>query len=181
MLQITVPGREDWDEIRNEFVSTKDTTLQLEHSLVSVSKWESKWHVPFLTKQEKTLEQTIDYVRCMTLTQHVDPNVYKNLTVDNIKEVFAYIEEPMTATTVSDSRKKGGRNQIVTSELIYYWMIAFNIPFECQKWHLNRLIMLIRVCEAENRQDKKKISKKDMYSNRAALNAARRKKYNTRG
>ena len=118
MLQITVPGREDWDEIRNEFVSTKDTTLQLEHSLVSVSKWESKWHVPFLTKQEKTLEQTIDYVRCMTLTQHVDPNVYKNLTVDNIKEVFAYIEEPMTATTVSDSRKKGGRNQIVTSELI---------------------------------------------------------------
>lgn len=179
MLQITVPGREDWDEVNNCFTQTKDTVLQLEHSLVSISKWEAKWHEPFLTNDKKTIEQTIDYVRCMTLTQHVDPNVYYNLTRSNLEDIYKYIGSSMTATTFSDQRKTFSHKK-VTSEVIYYWMISFGIPFECQKWHLDRLITLIRVCEAESRPNKK-MTKKQLMSRNAALNAARRKKYNTRG
>ena len=181
MLQIEVPiSPEGWDERKEEFVDAKTVTLQLEHSLVSISKWESKWHKPFLSKDEKTAEETIDYIKCMTLTQNVDDHVYNLLTIDNIKKVNEYISAPMTATTFNDSNKKGGGTEIITSELIYYWMISLNIPFECQKWHLNKLFTLIKVCSIKN-QPPKKMSKKDIMSRNAALNAARRKQMNTKG
>jgi len=180
MLRITIPAAELWDERKNEFVSIKEQTLQLEHSLVSLSKWESKWHKPFLSKEGKTLEETIDYIRCMTLTQNVNPEVYNNLTRENINQVNKYIEDPMTATTFSEDRNGKRGNEIVTSELIYYWMISLNIPVEFQKWHLNRLLTLVRVCNNKN-QPPKKMSKRDTMSKYAALNAARRKQFNTKG
>ena len=180
MLTITIPAVEQFDEQTEEFISTKEQTLQLEHSLVSLSKWESKWCKPFLTKEEKTLEENLDYIKCMTLTQNVNPDVYRNLTRDNITEINKYIEAPMTATYIYEDKKGSINREQVTSELIYYWMIALNIPFECQKWHLNRLLTLIRVCNIKN-QPRKKMSKRDLMSRNAALNAARRSKLNTKG
>jgi hypothetical protein len=180
MLRITIPAVEQWDEAKQEFIYTKEQTLSLEHSLVSISKWESKWCKPFLTKQEKTFEETLDYIKCMTLTQNVDPEVYNYLTNENIKEINEYIGAPMTATYFSDEKTSKTSREQVTAELIYYWMIAFNIPFECQKWHLNRLLTLIKVCNIKNQPPKKR-SKKDIMSRNAALNAARRKRLNTKG
>ena len=180
MLQITIPGVELYDESKNEFITIKEQTLQLEHSLVSLSKWESKWQKAFLSKGERTFEETIDYIRCMTLNKNVDPIAYQFLTNENIEAVNAYISNPMTATYFSDDTKKGGSREIVTAELIYYWMISLNIPFECQKWHLNRLLTLIRVCNVKNTPPKKR-SKKEIMSRNAALNAARRKQLHTRG
>ena len=179
MLQITIPATEQWDEINQEFLSSKETTLRLEHSLVSLSKWESKWCKPFLDKKDKTYEETIDYVKCMTLTPNVDPTIYYALTEENIKQINEYISAPMTATYINDN-KRGGSREIVTSELIYYWMITLNIPFECEKWHLNRLLTLVKVCNIKN-QPPKKMSKKSIMSRNAALNAARRKQLNTKG
>ncbi len=180
MLYITIPSCEMYDESTEEFVYAKEQTLQLEHSLVSLSKWESKWCKPFLSKQDKTMEETIDYVRCMTVNQVSDPTVYSRLTLDNLNSINEYIGSPMTATTFSNTPKGGSSGEQVTSELIYYWMIALNIPFECQKWHLNRLLTLIRVCEVKN-QPPKKMSKREIMSRNAALNAARRKKLGTKG
>ena len=181
MLQITIPGDEFWDETKQEFVTTKEQTLQLEHSLVSLSKWESKWHKSFFSKDEKTSDEVLDYIKCMTITKNVDPDVYNRLDSKNMKEINDYIENPMTATTFRQEPTKGSiRGETVTAELVYYWMIAMQIPFECQKWHLNRLLTLIRVCEVKN-QPQKKMSKRDIMSQNAALNAARRKKLNTKG
>lgn len=180
MLRITVPSVELWDERKQEFVYTKEQALQLEHSLVSLSKWESKWCKPFISKQEKTTEETIDYIKCMTLTQNVDPEVYQYIPEPLIGKINAYIDAPMTATTFAKENNSKMSREQVTAELIYYWMIAFNIPFECQKWHLNRLLTLVRVCEVKNRKPKK-MSKKDILRRNAALNEARRKKLNTRG
>jgi hypothetical protein len=180
MLRITIPAVEQWDEVKQEFIYTKEQTLSLEHSLVSLSKWESKWCKAFLTKQEKTFEETLDYIKCMTLTQNVDPEVYNYLTNGNINEINEYIEAPMTATYFSDEKTSKTSREQVTAELIYYWMIALNIPFECQKWHLNRLLTLIKVCNIKNQPPKKR-SKKDIMSRNAALNAARRKQLNTKG
>ena len=180
MLEIIIPATEQWDEKNQEFITSKEQILRLEHSLVSLSKWESKWKKPFLSNKEKTYEETIDYIKCMTLTQNVNDTVYNLLDKDNIEKINKYIGDPMTATTFKeDPNKKGGR-EIITSELIYYWMISLNIPFECQKWHLNRLLTLIKVCGIKN-QPPKKMSKKDVMSRNAALNAARRKQMNSRG
>jgi hypothetical protein len=179
MFQITIPATELWNELTNEFVQKKEQVLQLEHSLVSLSKWESKWCKPFLTKTPKTYPETIDYIRCMTINQNIDIDVYNGITSDIIEQVSQYIEAPMTATTFSNE-KKLINNDIITAEIIYYWMVALNIPFECQKWHLNRLLTLINVCNIKN-QPKKKTSKREIYSRNAALNAARREKLNTTG
>ena len=179
MLQITVPGREQFNEATNEFITLKEQTLQLEHSLISLSKWESKWCKPFLSNKDKTDEETIDYIRCMTLTQNVKPEVYYNLTIENLNQVNDYINAPMTATTFSNDRQKPNRD-IITAELIYYWMIAHNIPFECQKWHLNRLLTLIRVCSVKN-TPAKKMSRSELMSRNASLNAARRAQFNSKG
>jgi hypothetical protein len=180
MYQLTIPSAELWDESKQEFVYTKERTLQIEHSLVSLSKWESKWCKPFLAKQDKTDEETIDYIRCMTITQNVDPTVYNYLTDDNIKEVDKYINAPMTATWFSEDKPAKPNREQITSELIYYWMITLGIPLECQKWHLNRLLTLIRVCNIKN-QPSKKMSTKEILSRNAKLNAARKKQFNTKG
>ena len=182
MLQITIPEVELWDEKNNRFFYIKKQNLSLEHSLVSISKWESKWHKPFISSEKKTTEETIDYIRCMTLTQNVNPDVYKYLSRENIAAVNDYIDDPMSATVIhkSDNGGKGSSRDKITSELIYYWMIAMNIPFECQKWHLNRLLKLIEICGIKNTPPKK-MSKREIMSRNAALNEARRKKLNTRG
>lgn len=181
MLQIKVPlSPEGWDEEKNEFVEPKVQVLQLEHSLVSLSKWESKWCKPFLSKTPKTSEETLDYIKFMTITQHVKPEVYDHLTESNIAEINNYIESPMTATTFADDKNSKNNREIITSEVIYYWMVALQIPFECQKWHLNRLITLIRVCNIKNAPPKK-MSKREIMSRNAALNAARRKQMNSKG
>lgn len=180
MLEIVVPEREYWDPIKEEFIKTKRTTLRLEHSLLSVSKWESKWKVPFLTKESKTLEQTIDYIRCMTLTQNVDPIVYYNLPADAIDKIKSYMDDTMTATRINNTNGKRSR-EIITSELIYYWMLALQIPFDpCEKWHLNRLMTLIEVTGIKN-QPPKKMSKKQTMQSNAAINAARRAKLGSSG
>lgn len=180
MLRITIPSTELWDEAKQEFIYTNSQDLQLEHSLVSLSKWESRWNKPFLTKSEKTLEETIDYVKCMTLTQNVNPKVYNYLTNGNINEINRYIELPMSATRFFEEKKSSGNKEQITSELIYYWMIALNIPFECQKWHLNRLFALIKVCDVKSKPPKK-YSRREIIKRNAALNAARRKQLNTKG
>lgn len=181
MLTIEVPiSPEGWDEVKEEFVEAKTQTLQLEHSLVSLSKWESKWNKSFLSNKEKTYEETKDYIRCMTITQNVDPEVYNCLRNSDIDKVNQYIQAPMTATTFMEDKSGKGNREVITSELIYYWMIALNIPFECQKWHLNRLLTLIRVCNIKNTPPKKR-SKRDIMNQNAALNAARRKRLNSKG
>ena len=182
MLTIVVPETELFDESKQEFVKYEAKTQQLEHSLVSLSKWESKWCKPFLTKDEKTFDETLDYIKCMTVTQNVKPDVYLRLTRENVEQINKYIEAPMTASYIYEDNSGRGKinNEQVTAELIYYWMISLNIPFECQKWHLNRLIMLIKVCNHKN-QPPKKMSKRDIMSRNAALNAARRQKLNTKG
>ena len=180
MLTIVIPAMEMFDESKQEFINTKEQTLCLEHSLVSLSKWESKWCKPFLTKQEKTYEETIDYIKYMTLTPHVDPEVYNLLTNTNIEEINAYIKAPMTATTFSKDRSSGTGREIITSEIIYYWMIALNIPFECQKWHLNRLLTLIKVCNAKNTPPKK-MNRREILNRNHAINEARKKQLNTTG
>lgn len=180
MLQITIPSVELWNEITMEFITSEETTLELEHSLVSLSKWESKWHKSFISRKELTDEEVLDYIKCMTLTQNVNPEVYNYLTTDNIEQINKYIEAPMTATTFSDNKNGKTSREIVTAEVIYHWMIALNIPFECQYWHLNRLITQIRVCEIKNTPPKKK-SAKETARQYAALNAARKKKLGTRG
>lgn len=179
MLSLIIPSNELWDERRREFIQIDSQVLELEHSLVSLSKWESKWNKAFLSKEPKTYEESIDYIRCMTLTQNVNPDTYLGLTNEQINEVNKYIEAPMTATTVNNKNSKRSR-EIVTSELIYYWMISLQIPFECQYWHLNRLMTLIQVCNVKNAPPKK-MSKRSIMSRNAALNAARRKQLNSNG
>ena len=179
MLKITIPAVELFDG-KDKFIQIKEQTLQLEHSLVSLSKWESKWHRPFLSDTPFTREEYIDYIRCMTLTQNVDLNVYQGITPQIFDEVSKYINEPMTATTFPKNGRRGGRREIVTAEIIYYWMLCNNIPFECQKWHLNRLLTLINVCSAKSQKPQKMSTSEVMAQNRA-LNAARKRKWNTKG
>ena len=179
MLTITIPAMELFNDITQEFIETKAQTIQLEHSLVSISKWESKWNKPFLANNDKSIAETLDYIRCMTITQNVNPDVYRRLSRSNIEDINNYIDAPMTATTFSDN-KSGRSREIVTSELIYYWMISLNIPMECQRLHLNRLLTLIRVCNVKNTPPKK-MSRREIMNRNAALNAARRKQLNSKG
>ena len=184
MLKIVIPKTEQYDPERNLFFTTNEQTLILEHSLVSISKWESKWKTPFLHNKGLTREQLQDYVRCMTLTQNVDPRVYYALTSKNYEDIKNYMEDPMTATVINEKNlppnMRGKQNKLITSELIYYWMTALNIPPEYQKWHLNRLMTLIRVASLEQ-QPPKNMSKRDIMSQNAALNAARRAKLKSKG
>lgn len=180
MLQIVVKGTELFDEEACKRVKTKDVTLQLEHSLVSISKWESKWKTYYINNDKMTPEMSLDYVRCMTMNQNVDPTVYSRLTDSNMREITEYINDSMTATTFKKTNQGSGQH-IITNEIIYYWMTACGIPFDpCQKWHLNRLLTLIRVCDEKN-APRKKMGKREAAAQRRSLNAARRARSGSRG
>lgn len=181
MLKITIKPGEFWDVGLNSFVSVKEHTILLEHSLRSISKWESKNKIPFLDHQ-MTYQEILDYIRCMTITQNVNPLSYQLITKDQIEGIQAYIDMPMTATTVKGFKHQGyvPKKEIVTNELIYYWMIVCGIPFECEKWNFNRLMTLIEVCFAKN-APAKKMSRGEVFSQNKALNAARRAKMGSKG
>ena len=181
MLTIVIPSNEKWNEITEEFIYSKGQTIQLEHSLVSISKWEAKWRKSFLSSKDKTNDETLDYIRCMTITQNVSPEVYFHLTKENLKDIEEYIESSMTATTFSrDNNSNKGSTEIITSEIIYYQMIALNIPFECQKWHINRLLTLIKVCDIKNRTPQKQ-STRDIMIENTRINEERKRRLNTKG
>jgi hypothetical protein len=179
MLELELSEKELYDEETNQFVYTKPITLRLEHSLVSLSKWEAKWKTPFLSNKNLTNEQAIDYIKCMTITQNVDDNVYKALNQSDLKKIEAYISEEQTATTFAKTNEPPNR-QVITSELIYFWMASYNIPMECQKWHLSRLLTLIRIASIKN-QPEKKMSKNAILNRNKSLNAARRKAMHSKG
>ena len=180
MLQITIPAVENWDQVNETFIQRPEKTIQLEHSLVSVAKWEAKWKKPFFGKEEKTNEQAIDYIRCMTLTKNVDPDIYLGLTRENVEAIKVYIDDTHTATWFAEDKNAKKSHGIITAEIIYYWMIALQIPIEFQKWHLNRLLTLIRVCNEKNKPPKK-MSKREILSRNSQLNAARRAKLGSMG
>lgn len=180
MLEILVPGDEYYDEENNEFLYSEAQKLCLEHSLVSLSKWESKWNKAFLGNVEKTDEEILDYVRCMTIGTVIDMEVYYRLTTENYDQIKSYIDAPMTATVFGNLEPASGGNEIITAELIYYWMIVFNIPVEFQEWHLNRLLTLIRVCNIKNAKPKK-YSMEDTIKHNTSLNALNRKRFNSKG
>ena len=184
MLRIYVTGDEFFDEAKQEFINIKSQHIVLEHSLLSISKWESKWKKAFLDstleKNKKTEEEMMDYIRCMTVTPNVNPLLYKCLSNENLQAINNYINDPMTATTFG-TQQSGSSKQVITSELIYYWMIAYNIPSEYEKWHINRLLTLIRICTIKINTKSKKMSSTEIRNQNAALNAARRAKYHTSG
>lgn len=189
MLELKIDSKEGWDASKNEFVTTKATTLYLEHSLVSLSKWEAKYRKPYISTEQKTKEEILDYIKFMTITQNVDPAIYNLLGADELKKINDYISDTATATWFTTRKQTGApqskpNKEVITAELIYYWMISYNIPFECQKWHLNRLLTLIRICNIKDAQQNgrnTKMSKRDILSQNRALNAARRQKFNTAG
>lgn len=180
MLTIKLPAAEFFDEKREIFVTVKELSIVIEHSLISISKWEAKHHTPFLDKKEWTEEETLDYIRCMTVTQGVPPHAYYLITSKQAEEIRDYIENPMTASTVPDIKQPGFSREIVTSELIYYWMVAQQIPSEYEKWHLNRLLMLVKICNYKNTPPKKQ-SKGDRLKQQRTINDARRAKLNSQG
>lgn len=181
MLTLRIDDVEMFDERTEKFLTIKGQTLQLEHSLVSISKWEAKYKKPFLSREAKTKEETIDYIRFMTITQNVNPLLYTMLTDSHITAVNAYIDDTMTATTIAKIEGKGsGGGKVITSEEIYYQMVAYQIPWEAQRWHFNRLLMLIRVCEEKNKP-KKKMKKGDISRRNHSINAARRARMHSRG
>lgn len=181
MLELEIPEKELYNEATNEFLHSKPVTLRLEHSLVSISKWEAKWKKPFLLKNYSfPREELIDYVRCMTISQNVDPSVYMLLTKSELEKVNAYIETDQTATKFSNLKSRPN-SQVVTSELVYYWMTVHNIPFECQKWHFSRLMALIQICSIRNNPEENKMSKRAIFEQNRQLNAQRRKAMNSKG
>jgi len=180
MLQLEIPDVEIYDEANRTFSIRKGKVLRVEHSLVSLSKWEAKYCKPFLSDDNKTFSETVNYIKFMTVTPNIDSSVYANVDGEVIKKVNAYIMASMTATTFKRGQQHKINKDIVTSEVIYYWMITLGIPFECQKWHLNRLLTLINVCNIKN-QPKKKMTKAAAFAQQRELNAMRRDRLGTRG
>jgi hypothetical protein len=182
MLTITILGEELWDEAAETFLNDESgkIVLQLEHSLVSLSKWESKFEKAFLGKQEKTAEEVLAYVEDMVVTPDYPPDVLLKLTQEHISEINGYIDSKQSATTFGQMPKRPGQTETITSELIYYWMVAYQIPFECQHWHLNRLFSLIRICNVKN-APKDKQSKGQMAQQMRELNEQRRRELGTSG
>lgn len=179
--KIVVQPFELYDERSNKFVKmSKPVELTLECSLIAVSKWESKWHKPYLVEGEKTYQESVSFVKCMTLTNNVDDRVYKGLTKENMKDIQEYIDDPMTATVITPSEPRKRDSSFVTAEVIYFAMIQHGIPFECQKWHINRLLKLIEVCN-EYRQPKEKRSQADILADMDRMNNERKRKWGTRG
>ncbi len=180
MLEITVPENEFYHPGKNMFITIPSCTLSLEHSLISVAKWESKWHVPYLNAQKRTAAQELDYVRCMVIGIIKNDYVFSALSPENVTQIQNYIDDTMTATTFSKTTPQSKNRQIVTAEVLYARMFANNIPMECQKWHLNRLLTLIRVCDTTN-SPPTKMSKKQTAARYAEQNALRRAQHNSKG
>ena|SRR5215204_5450118 len=180
MLTITVGGTESYDEKTVEFVMVGGTALQLEHSLVSLSKWESKYEKPFLGKDQKTGEQVFNYVKCMIVDEETPEELLNSLTDDNFKQINAYLDAKMTATWFAPATAAPRSSEVITSELIYYWMIQFQIPWEAQYWHLNRLFTLIQVCNAKAAKPSK-MSKAEIHRRNRELNEQRKKQLGTTG
>ena len=181
MLTITISGDELFDEANNKFVSGEAiATVNLEHSLVSLSKWESKYEVPFLSSGEKTTDQIVSYIHLMVISPGVTPEILSQLSQTNLEQINAYIESKQSATTFGLMPERKGRGETITSELIYYWMVAFNIPFECQHWHLNRLFSLIRICNVKQSKPKK-INRSEIAARNRELNAQRKAQLGTTG
>lgn len=180
MLYLTISSGELFDERTDEFIKTQERTMKLEHSLISISKWEAKYCKTFLGREKKTNQEILDYIRCMTIGGNIEPEVYLNLSEENIDTINRYIESPMSATFFRRENSPHS-GEPMTSELIYYYMTAFNIPFDpCETWHLNRLLNLINIANIKN-QPKKKRSVKEIAAERYALNEARRNKLGTTG
>lgn len=182
MLEITIHSGERFDEESRAFLTLKkDVKISLEHSLISISRWESLYKRPYLSDRgPSTGEEILDYIRCMTITQNVDPNAYYFLSLEDMQKINEYIGDSQTATTFRSRKPSRGKGETVTAELIYYWMFSMGIPKDCERWHISRLFTLIRVFDVKNSKPKKR-SKKEMIAERNALNAARRAKYNTSG
>lgn len=184
MLKITIPATELFDDENQKFINVKETTLQLEHSLVSLSKWEQKWKVPFLGRDQKTHEQTLDYIRCMNLSsEEIPPEVFLAISNDNINEVGEYINDKMTATWFSEAPGQQGprTSEVLTAEVIYYWLVALTIPFEVQHWHLNRLLTLVRVTNIKNDPKKKLMPRNEAAAQQRMLNEQRKARLGTKG
>lgn len=174
MLEVIILPEEYYDERRSMFRRSDGGVLLLEHSLASLSEWESKWKKPFMSNSAKTRDELIDYIRCMTVNRdNVSYNLYDFLKTEHIEKISKYMEDSMTATTVKNNGPPS--RKIVTAEVIYSWMVALNIPFECQNWHLNKLLMLIRVCN-ESQKPPKKMGKAETMRQNTALNRARKAK-----
>lgn len=184
MLEITIPATELYDESKNVFIDIPETKLKLEHSLVSLKKWEQKWHVPFLAQENMSVEQQLDYVRCMTITQNVDPVVYYGINEEILLQIKAYIEDPMTAAWFTSAKKEKKSKKVMTAESFYFYMIELNIPIEFQKWHLNSLLTLIKYIniEHENADPKtKKMSKAETLAQMDRINEERKRRLKTNG
>ena len=180
MLKIVVPGEEFYNEVTQEFIETEELVLELEHCLAGISKWESKFEKPFLAKTDKTHEETLAYIRYMIVSPEIPPQQILNLSTENFREINDYINSKQSATTFREMPTRNATGEVITSELIYYWMVAFNIPFECQYWHLNRLFSLIQVCNVKNSKPKK-MSRHEIAARNRELNAKRRAELNTSG
>ncbi len=180
MLEIMVGGVESFDEDASQFIKVGSTKVQLEHSLISLSKWESLFEKPFLAKREMTEEEVVAYVQCMITTPETDPNIVHSFTAQQLEMINDYINSKQTATWFSDKRNAGGTSEMVTSELIYYWIFSFNIPKECETWHLNRLFTLIRVFSLKNSKEKK-MSRAEIAARNRKLNAERRARTGSSG
>lgn len=183
MLKLILPKVENWDSKKQEFVYDQEVTLELEHSLVTLSKWESKWEKPFLGPEIKSTEETIDYIRCMTLTPDVPPETYHRLSSTHFTQVNSYIDSKMSATWFNEAAGAGKASrsrEIITAEIIYYWLDEFKINWEAQHWHLNRLFTLVKVHNQKNVPEKK-MSRRDMLSERNRLNAQRKTEMKSQG
>jgi hypothetical protein len=180
MLTITVGGEESFDEGTQTFIVTGGQQIQLEHSLLSLSKWESKHEKPFLGKDEKSSEEVISYIRCMMLDDNLPEDILHRLTEENFEQINAYLDAKMTATWFSEQPGEPKSREVITSELVYYWMTVFQIPWEAENWHLNRLFTLIRVCNIKAAKPQK-MSKAELARRNRELNAQRKKQLGTTG
>lgn len=180
MLTIHVVLSDGFDESTSEFVPVEAFSLELEHSLASLSKWESIHEEPFLPKEVMSQEESLSYIKCMTLTPNVPEEVFQKLSDDDYMVINAYTNRKMTATWFAPERKNTTNSEVITAELIYYWMFSFGIPLEAENWHLNKLLTLIKVFGKKN-EPEKKMSKADLAARNRALNEQRRRELGTKG
>lgn len=180
MLTLDIKGREYYDSDKEEFFKVPDTRITLEHSLISISKWESEFERPFMKDDVKSQDELLYYIKCMAVDCVVNDDILLSFSQNDYDTLKQYMAKNMTATTISNSNNNKRNRDIITSEVLYYRMIALQIPFECQYWHINRLLMLINVCSLKN-EPGKKLNKADLANQNRAINAARRNKLGTSG